>query len=72
MKANSGVILSAAKDLSYLRDVYRICEVPRFTRDDIAEADSAAVREWLAFKFAQRLKAKHAVVANSSRCLILS
>jgi hypothetical protein len=32
----SDVILSAAKDLSYSRGVLRICEVPRFTRDDIA------------------------------------
>jgi hypothetical protein len=25
----SGVILSEAKDLAHLRDVFRICEVPR-------------------------------------------
>jgi len=36
IKVKSGVILSAAKDPSYLGDVCRICEVPRFARDDIA------------------------------------
>src|SRR5882724_10996174 len=58
-KANSSVILSAAKDLSYLRVVYRICEVPRFARDDMAKAEGGVVRELHVFKFAQRMTAKH-------------